>query len=617
MAAFTGCPAPGSTSLFLIVLGVLSALCSPVLAQVSSINVADVTLNAPSDVRTCQPASITWRWDDNGTPPSDAIALSVINASSFGFSSSSASRKRASRRHHDPEFGKSHGFWKRAAIKGSLLPDATAIPFNEVAFRWDQVTVPAGLYRLLLTVVATGDAVVSDPFTVLQGSNTACIDSGLTASAANGISTLSATQSSSSGNAPAFTQSQSGSTTVPASSTPADSGSTTSPTSGLPGAPSSSTTQDGASTHPSDSSGAIAAGVIVPLAIIAIVAYAASLWRKQRQSGKGGDDSKGRPSWSEKFFSDGSKPSGATMVSAAHQRQISSPQMASAAGVAAVARMVPPELRREQDENGLRSLPHCDANENIARQREDSGWIGFEQHEINGAQPLSDESITGRALSASSISQIERQSGSTPIYAQGHNAPLRPQSQILSLESQSESSFGSPADRLSSQSQISVGRDLIAALPAPPQSTAHSHKQSPSMDRSQTSLHRADSGSSQFGIRRKPVPHVVVPADKPISEEEDPFSNSHAVSSATHVASAPTIIGPDSAYAQDAADLCAGEANQNQHEIVISAVADARAASPAQDSAPITGQNAVVQEAKDYHLSVNLARQSAFMVEFD
>lgn len=625
----------------------------------TSLDIVDVTLAAPSDVETCRSSYITWKWDHNGTPPSDPIALSIINASSFGYSNT---RRRAARRHFDSA-GKSIALAQRATVRGSILPHASSLPFNEVSYLWEQVTVSPGEYRLLLTVVASGSAVVSDPVTVTQGSDTSCLSTASTESASSGISTVSATQSPTGSLTDGPVGDSSGESTDSGTDSGTASGEQPSAPTWVgtnPGEPNASVdTSQGTSSSSADqanqdhshgsssNSGAIAAGFIVPLVAVAAAVYAFLRWRKQRGPQGSSNHSAGpRSAWTEKFFNTSSDGGPAASVSASHRRQISGPQLASAAGMAAVAGMVPPELRQEKDEAALRAVPHPNVPTSpevldaIYSNSSGDHWIDFADDDIRGARPLSDGTINSRGRCSSQRQTSTDTAGSqlkfNQFYTHGHNIPLRPESPPISFGEDSISSFGNPAGRMSAQSQVSIGRNLIAALPNPPVSAVKGTQGISS------SLQRSDSGGSLFGVKRKPVPQWSAAQNSPtsrLSESDDPFSNDHAVSNTSPRSmsigrgDAAELVDTELAYhasnsIDDVARSKAESSEEAQHKISITAVDDARAATPSdgpehvasrqlQEVLSEPGPDATEEERRQYHLSVNLSRNSAFLVNFD
>ncbi|CAO1628885.1 unnamed protein product [Parajaminaea phylloscopi] len=623
----------------------LAQLTSVQSETLNPLSVVDISLIAPHEIATCDPAYIRWQWNDVGTPPSDAIALSIINASSFGISNA---RRRASRRHFDSAAAQSIVFAKRATIRGTILDGAASLPFNEVSYRWPQANVLPGQYRLLLTIVATGQAVVSDPFVVTLGASTSCLD-GTQGSAADGISTGSATQSpfgSLTSTTPAVADQTTPSS--PESSAPAPVNTVTdtgaAPSSSIDPSPGVQSASQQAGTPKRTNHGAIAAGVIVPLMAIIAGIYAYRLWKRRGGTGTS------RPAWTEKFFASGDGRAPDHKSSPSHRRQISSPQLASAAGMAAVAQMVPQELRQEKDESALRALPHPCVPPQSPEQvdcrhadRPDDHWIDFADSDVHGARPLSDGTIEHRGhqlatLHSAAQARDANVLNANTFYHHGHNVPLRPPSQHLSICDDSVSSFGTPAERLSAQSQASLGRDLIAALPQPP---ASSPQETP--PHQQTSLQRSDSSGSQFGIKRKPVPHWSITADKQSAddshdaESDNPFSNANAVAAMVprdtvgSVDDEAEVLDTDAAYADHVLLDRYSKAESSEeplHKISITAVADARAETPCDaatdsEASPRRQQNAhasgstVPEERQQYHLSVNLSRTSGFLVKFD
>ena len=555
-------------SRLLIVSIILTALASAVMAQ-SSLNVIDVILDAPVRPQTCAPTVLSWSWDMAGNPPDDPIALSIINATDFGLTRSTfGQRKRSSHPHMDSQTRME--IRKRATIRGVPIVGAEALPFSDGSFVWPQLKAFAGQYRLLLTILSSGQSVVSDPFLV-NGSDTSCLGTGA-ASATVGASSGTTSSAAPGGNSasvtsPAGTPSSSSSSAA-SNQTPSSIPTLGSSASGSTGSSSSaSSNQDdaNASSGGSNHGGAIAAGVIVPLLAIAAAVFGWFWYRKRKASGGQAPHSSPKPTsaWSEKFFGGGA----ATEHSrgASHMRGISGPQAASAAGLAAVAGMVPAELRQEKDHAALQARTddydayhqQPDLQRGLDSPISDD-WVDFgaeEAHNIVGPRPLSRDTIDSAHIGDYASHGVPSSVGTTHgvgaggLYAQGRNVPLgsRPSSQA---PHDSISTFGTPAHRASNVSQASVGRDLIAAMPQPP-STGNQSLKSPSagsMSREQASpfdddavavdvpradanaagayLDRSDSSGSTFGIKRKPVPRLTIHGPSGSNEElGNPFTD--------------------------------------------------------------------------------------------
>ncbi|CAO1614591.1 unnamed protein product [Jaminaea pallidilutea] len=607
----------------------------------TSLSITDISLRTPADAVMCGSTDVGWSWDAVGTPPADPITLSVIDASSIG------SRRRAIYGHHE-----SLAFAYKRSVKGTPLPDASSIPFNQVDFQWSPIAVVPGTYRLVLTLVSTGDAVLSDPFTVGRGDRSSCLagiannsqdDSSSSSSAATATPTASESTihtSTDDGSGPLTTASSAAS-----SSATAANGQTSSAAGGQPSSHSatsnSSSHQDGG-----NHSGAIAAGILVP-ALVAVAVYIFFLWRKRQRHGQASSaSSTERPPWAEKFFG-GARGNGAGSKNLAtphhHHRNISSPQVASAAGLAAVAGMVPEELRKEKDELALRAVPppNVPTSPDVHGEKTMSPdlangdhWIDFAADDINnlhGPRPLSQGTIARQSMSVALRSPDLASNG---LYKQGSNGPLRPSSQQTSLHTDSTiSTFGTPAgmeQNLSRASQASVGRDLIAAMPRPPAQAAGGVRSSiaqsdespfqdpPTMRQSSslTNLQRSDSGDGHFGVKRKPVPRVAQSTASPTDGENGPFGNEHAVDLNEELSAED---GPASANLDS--DKQANEGSTALRSIPITAVADARAETPASIATASTSERMPQGSSEDknsdaFQLSSKLNRTSGFNIDF-
>ncbi|PWN28279.1 hypothetical protein BDZ90DRAFT_259335 [Jaminaea rosea] len=587
------------------------------------LDLVDVTLNAPKNAVTCDSVDITWEWDMNGTPPSDPIAVSIIDASTLGAVATPGSRRRFASARHGTMIKK-----RAASVRGTVLPGAASIPFNEVSYSWSPVKIQPGSYRLLLTILSSGESVVSDPFPVGRGS-TACFSSSPTAASSSAASPL-ATSSSSSNAEPAASSSDAepsaSSITAPAAT---DSSSS----------PSSSPSQASASSSDHHSNkAAIAAGVAIPLLLIAVLAYAWRLWKKQKS--EQADSVSSRPAWAEKFFGGGSSSGSiqrqvSPSQSSGHRREISGPGLATPAGLAAVAGMVPVELRKEKDEMALRAVPPPNVPYSPDMQDLDDRpehWINFSDNDVRGAQPLSAAVIAESARDSGRLTPYDNSGKPAGLYGQGRNVPLRPESSQCPSSSGSISTFGNDPRRASAASGVSIGRDLIAALPQPP-SHKHSvpsssaHSISPFADPpapapedlaqaltqhqegnktvessvSKPSVQRSDSSGSSFGVRRKPVPRISVAGtsssdSKVAGDGEGPFGNEHAIE-----------LVPDTDEHRISMEASTS--------IPIQSVADARAPSPIEQlTVPRENAGRASDDAQAYHLSV--ARQSGFDVSF-
>ncbi|CAO1625722.1 unnamed protein product [Sympodiomycopsis kandeliae] len=535
--------------------------------KTSPLNSIDILLDSPIGAQTCRQSQITWSWDRVGALPGDYIALSLINATDFASvlsGGSSSSRKRSAIGTHRDI--RDHRLQvqaqKRAQIKGVPIEGAEAIPFSETSFLWPQVKAYAGQYRLLLTIISSGQAVVSDPFTI-TGTDISC----LSASAAS-ATLQSGGAASTYGTSSSASQSQ-----TPASSSSAVQGSSIPTLGSLP-----ATTPDsasGGSNDASDSSsgsksnsGAIAAGVIVPLIALA-VAIIGWFWYRKRQNQSASHSEEPSSAWKEKFTGAGGAAAGGSRTIGSprglggkevqHTRGISGPQAATSAGLAAVAGMVPMQLRKEKDHAALQgTLDYSNGGHQELRRGSpdqpgsptNGQWVNFadeDVHNIVGARPLSRDTIDSAHIgdyrsmgTPSSTDEIAPRGDASRLYAQGRNIPLGSRSPN-SMQHDSMSTFGTPADRASSSMRSGLGRDLIAGTPQPtpaspgqvsislPRSvelaspfadsaagsghvaTDDNHHDATDAEELQgADLERSDSTGSAFGIKRKPVPRLTV-----------------------------------------------------------------------------------------------------------
>lgn len=498
--------APQLHHLYLALLATLLLAASSAIAQSSStLSVVDIILDAPTDAATCQPTTITWSWDGTGSIPTDDVALSVINASDFA----SSRRRRSPPPGHHVDTAHLFALDKRVTLRGQEIDGAGSISFDFSEYDWTKVDVAAGRYRLLLTILASGSSVVSDPFTVVSSGDTSCI----AAAAASSTSASVGSSASSSGSSPISTSTAAAGLSSSAHTTGAATANSAASSAAGSAASSASTSSAGDGSHENNSGssgggggsshgGSIAAGILVPLA--AIIAVAIFWYRKRKADATGARSKRNSPGgsggWSEKFF--GGIGGGATAAGGAnnrqsgHRREISGPQMASVSALAAVANMVPAELRTEKDEAAIRAAPASPAAAAAAPApptpallasprsptsdnggRDGEHWIDFGDDDRNGARPLSPSTIDSRHLGAynSEASRSPNLDQGTPnmgsignagnaLYAQGRNIPLHQMSRGSSIAHDSISTFGTPAEA-GNGAQRGSGRDLLAGTP--------------------------------------------------------------------------------------------------------------------------------------------------------
>lgn len=633
----------------------------------SALSVTDITLEAPVSAITCGAAEIDWSWDRQGALPSEPITLSIINATDFG-----SRRKRSSNRHIDYMSNlplHKRALSKRLSGEGMLLDGGSNLPFNQVSFQWEEIDVVPGQYRLLLTVVATNDSVVSDPFTVDTGHTESCL-SGTTVTSSGAPQTFPSGGASSSASA---TSTAAGATHTASNDQSGVSSATGSTAASATGSSSGSRSSTQESASQSNNTGAIAAGVLVPLLVI-LGGAIAFFWRRKRQistAGSEGSNGHAGDKWYEKLMPSGPRAGG----TAQHRRQISGPGKPTAAGLASVAKMVPAALRSEKDEAALQ---HSASEGRSPRTRRDTGeseasygsnpggehWVDFradEMHNIDGARPLSPSTIDSQTFSVIG--------GTQQLYSQGQNVPLSHFS--TSGSSANRNSTLSSADSRGSIATFSTlnnpfinGRDLIASVPqrrsagdltgssamaTTDSASSSSSSSSPFGDEhaattSTTSastdvtthqrsdsqntvkLERSDS-DGKSGVKRKPVPRFSAAPQKASKAtapmEADPFSNASVVSGSIELlrssgeTNAVPSTPPRPPFRFHAATPSSIPETAMSDTSSVHRYSPDLPTSVTEDSLAVSAQSDVEGgRDKAYHLSINLGSENGFRMSF-
>jgi hypothetical protein len=494
----------------LIILAPLLALA----AKAQTLSDGRLIVYTPTVMLSCEAANIAWVWTGDTSDlyintiqvaveqESENSRRSLAEASPIRFI-----RKRSQKLHSRDNI----------AIN---IAGGSDVPMSQGSWTWNSVGVPAGTYRMALSIEGEGYTGYSPTFTVQQGDDTSCLG-GIGQSSNNVPTTTVTAQQTSTApgqvittDVPNTTSQHGGTASVvkPSATTPI----ATAPTYNAQ----SESGNDDNSSKKGTSGGAIAAAVIVPLLVGSVLFYLFCMRRRKA----GGQSTS--PDWSEKIT--GLLGGVGNRGNSEHRRQISTPlDPVHAAGLAKHESAVMREMRPVNDDpNSVTRAPEH--------------WVDFHPDvQESDAHLVSPQRVEEMVRASMEMSNQQR-----PFYQQGSNEALRQststsaQRSTMTTESDGNSTLPSylrDADFTSYHTHSSFGHD-VNGVPV-----GHSDD-TPTLKRSSTQrTHTLERSESK--IRRKPVPtystvgveQAITSSSPALSDDASPFSDVHQVDTPSEI----------------------------------------------------------------------------------
>lgn len=497
-------------SKFLIIFGPLLALA----AKAQTLSDGRLIVYTPTVMLSCEAANIAWVWTgDTSDLYVNTIQVAVEQESENNRRSLAEAspiryiRKRTQRLH------------SRDSIAINIA-GGSDVPMSQGSWTWNSVGVPAGTYRMALTIEGEGYTGYSPTFTVRQGDDTSCL--GGTGQSSDNVPTTTVTAQQTSTapgqvittNGPNTTTQHGGTASVvkPSATTPV----ATAPTYNAQ----SDSGDDDNSSKKGPSGGGIAAAVIVPLLVGSVLFYLFCFRRRKT----GGQSTS--PDWSEKFT--GLLGGGGSRGNSEHRRQISTPlDPVHAAGLAKHESAVMREMRPANDDpNTVTRAPEH--------------WVDFHPDvQESDAHLVSPQRVEEMVRASMEMGNQQR-----TFYQQGSNEALRQstatsaQRSTMMTESDGHSTLPSylrDADFTSHHTHSSFGHDVTGAPVGHPD-------ENPTLKRSSTQrTHTLERSESR--IRRKPVPtystvgiqQATASSSPALSDDASPFSDVHQVETPSEI----------------------------------------------------------------------------------